>query len=105
MDCTVWTERHRTRLACRRPGEAHRDIERGKVSSAARVACIARSACTSLDQNSNKYFFSEQSGTMGRILAYIYTSVYYYCCKSFPVLLHDVMVGGSLRTCSFYFLV
>ena len=33
---------------------AHRDIERGKVPSAARVACIARSACTSLDQNSNK---------------------------------------------------
>ena len=28
--------------------------ERGKVPSAARVACIARSACTSLDQNSNK---------------------------------------------------
>ena len=33
---------------------AHRDIEWGKVPSAARVACIARSACTSLDQNSNK---------------------------------------------------
>ena len=48
-------ERHRTRLACRRPGEgAHRDIERGKSPSAARVACIARSACTSLDQNSSK---------------------------------------------------
>ena len=28
--------------------------ERGKVPSAARVACIARSACMSLDQNSNK---------------------------------------------------
>ena len=55
VDCTVWNERHRTRLACRRPGTgAHRDIERGKVPSAARVACIARSACTSLDQNSNK---------------------------------------------------
>ena len=55
MDCTVWNERHRTRLACRRPGAgAHRDIERGKVPSAARVACIARSACTSLDQNSNE---------------------------------------------------
>ena len=52
MDCTVWNERQRTRLACRRPGTgAHRDIERGKVPSAARVACIARSACTSLDQN------------------------------------------------------
>ena len=49
VDCTVWNERHRTRLACRRPGAgAHRDIERGKVPSAARVAC------TSLDQNSNK---------------------------------------------------
>ena len=35
---------------------------------------------------------SEQSGTMGRILGYIYTSIY-YSCKSFPVLLHDVMVG------------
>ena len=52
VDCTVWNEHHRTRLACRRPGPgAHRDIERGKVPSAARVACIARSACTSLDQN------------------------------------------------------
>ena len=41
--------------SCRRPGAgAHRDIERGKVPSAARLACIARSACTSLDQNSNK---------------------------------------------------
>ena len=58
MDCTVWNEYHRTRLACRRPGpRAHRDIERGKVPSAARVACIARSACTSLDQNSNKQIF------------------------------------------------
>ena len=48
-------ERHRTRFACRRPGVgAHRDIERGKAPSAARVACIARSACTSLVQNSNK---------------------------------------------------
>ena len=44
-----------TRLACRRPGPgAHTDIERGKVPSAARVACIARSACTSLVQNSNE---------------------------------------------------
>ena len=40
---------HRARLACRRPGAgAHRDTERGKVPSTARVACIARSACTSL---------------------------------------------------------
>ena len=30
---------------------------------------------------------------MGRILGYIYKSIY-YCCKSFPALLHDVMVGG-----------
>ena len=29
------------------------------------------------------------------IVGYIYTSIY-YCCKSFPVLLHDVMVGGVL---------
>ena len=35
MDCTVWNERHRTRLACRRPGAgAHRNIERGKVPNA-----------------------------------------------------------------------
>ena len=35
MDCTVWNERHRTRLAFRRPGAgAHRDIERGKEPSA-----------------------------------------------------------------------
>ena len=55
VDCTVWNEHHRTRLACRRPGPgAHRDIERGKVPRAARVACIASSACTSLDQNSNE---------------------------------------------------
>ena len=55
VDCTVWNERHRTRFACRRPGAgANRDIERGKVPGTARVACIARSACTSLDQNSNK---------------------------------------------------
>ena len=49
MACTVWNKHHRTRLACRRPGPgAHRDIERGKVPSAARVACIARSASLSL---------------------------------------------------------
>ena len=30
------------------------EAERGKVPSAARVACIARSACTSLGQYSNK---------------------------------------------------
>ena len=55
MDGTVSKERHKTRLACRRPGAgAHRDIERGKVPSAARIACIVRSARTSLDQNSNK---------------------------------------------------
>ena len=51
---------------------AHRDIERGKVPSAARIACIARSACTSLDQNSNKENFSEQSGTDCRIYIHIY---------------------------------
>ena len=42
MNCTVWNERHRTRLAFRRPGAgAHRDIERGKVPSAARVAYLS----------------------------------------------------------------
>ena len=82
---------------------AHRDIERGKVPSAARVACIARSACTSLDQNGNKQNFSEQSGTMGKILAYIYTSIY-YCCKSFAVLLHDVMVGDWIASYVFIFI-
>ena len=42
MDCTVWNEHHRTRLACRRPGPgAHRDIERGPVSLAARYrGCV-----------------------------------------------------------------
>ena len=39
---------------------------------------------------------------MGRILAYIYTSTY-YCCKSFPVLLHDVMVGGWIASYVFTF--
>ena len=38
VDCTVRNERHRTRLACRRPGaRAHRDIAWGKVPSTARV--------------------------------------------------------------------
>ena len=41
-DRTVWNEHHRTRLACRRPGPgAHRDIERGKVPSTARVAYLS----------------------------------------------------------------
>ena len=36
MDRTVWNERHRTRLAFRRPGAGtQRDIERGKVQGAA----------------------------------------------------------------------
>ena len=34
---------------------------------------------------------------MGRILGYIYTSIY-YCYKSFPVLLHDVIVGGWIAS-------
>ena len=97
--CTVWNERHRTRLACRRPGAgAHRDIERGKVPRAARVACIARAACTSLDQNSNKSNFSEQSGTMGRTLGYIYTHLSTTAVS--PILYCFTMswwVGGSLR--------
>ena len=61
--------------------------------SAARVACIARSACTSLDQNRTATkLFGTLRGTDCRICI-DYTSIYYYCCKSFPVLLHDVMVG------------
>ena len=43
------------------------------------------------EQQQNKTF--RNSGTVGRILGYTYSSIY-YCCKSFPVLLHDVMVGG-----------
>ena len=42
------------------------------------------------EQQQNKTF--RNSGTVGRILGYTYSSIY-YCCKSFPVLLHDVMVG------------
>ena len=46
---------HGLHVADRAPGPGgHSDIERGKVPSAAMVACIARSACTSVDQNSNK---------------------------------------------------
>ena len=42
VDCAVWNEHRRTRLACRRPGPgAHRDIKRGKVPSAARVAYLS----------------------------------------------------------------
>ena len=82
---------------------AHRDIERGKVPSAARVACVPRSACTSVGQNSNKLNLSVKSGTMGRIVGYIYTSIY-YCCKSFSVLLHDVMVGGWIASYVFIFI-
>ena len=33
---------------------------------------------------------------MGKIQGYMYTSIY-YCCKSFPLLLHDVMAGGWNR--------
>ena len=42
---------------------------------------------------------------MGRILGYIYiyTSIY-YCCKSFPVRLHDVMVGGWIASYVFIFI-
>ena len=57
MDCIVWNERHRTRLACRRPGAGAR--------------------------------------------TYIHI---YYCCKSFPVLLHDVMVGGWIASYVFIFI-
>ena len=34
---------------------------------------------------------------------FIYTSIY-YCCKSFPVLLHDVMVGGWIASYVFIFI-
>ena len=71
-NCIVWNDRHRTRLACRRPGAgAHTDIERGKVPSAARVACIARSACTSLEQNSNEQNVSEERSADCRICIHI----------------------------------
>ena len=49
--CLEQAPEHTVCMSPTGPG-AHRDIERGKVPSAARVACIARSACTSLDQNS-----------------------------------------------------
>ena len=98
MDCTVWNEHHRTRLAFRPPGAGvHRDIEQGKVPSAARGACIARSACTSLDQNSNKKTFQNS------VVPWVGTSIYYRC-KSFPVLLYDVMVGGWIAWYVFIFL-
>ena len=101
VGCTVWNERHRTRLASRRPGAgAHRDIERGKVPSAARVACIARSACTSLDQTvTNKHFRNR----VVPWVRYTYTSIY-YCYKSFPVPLHDIMVGGWIASYVFIFI-
>ena len=56
MDCSVWNERYRTRLACRRPGAGAR--------------------------------------------TYIHI---YYCCKSFPVQLHDVMVGRWIASYVFIF--
>ena len=36
-------------------------------------------------------------------MGHIYTSIY-YCCKSFPVLLHDVMVGGWIASYVFIFI-
>ena len=36
-------------------------------------------------------------------LGHIYTSIY-YCCKSFPVLLHDVIVGGWIASYVFIFI-
>ena len=116
VDCTVWNEHHGTRLACRRPGPgAHRDIERGKVPSAARVACIARSASrvstrtersqgsmhrevsmheSRPEQNSNEKLFGTHHGrgTDCRICI-DYTSIY-YCCKSFPVRTASRCHGG-----------
>ena len=90
----------------RRGSQEHRAGEGWKmVPSAARVACIVRAACTSLDQNSSKENFSEQSDTMGRIHGYIYTSIY-YCCKSFAVLYQchggwvDRFVGVTAVLCT-----
>ena len=40
---------------------------------------------------------------MGRILGHIYTSIY-YCCKSFPVPLHDVVVGGWIASYVFIYI-
>ena len=37
-----------------------------------------------------------------KVYMFIYTSIY-YCCKSFPVLLHDVMVGGWIASYVFIF--
>ena len=74
----------------------HREVsmhESRPEQSAARVACIARSAFTSLDKNrtaTNKLFGTHR-GTDCRIC--IDCTSIYYCCKSFPVLLHDVTVG------------
>ena len=36
-------------------------------------------------------------------MGHIYTSIY-YCCKSFPVLLHDVTVGGWIASYVFIFI-
>ena len=36
-------------------------------------------------------------------MGHIYTSIF-YCCKSFPVLLHDVMVGGWIASYVFIFI-
>ena len=65
-------ERHRARLASRPPDDGTHRYRAGEalkmLPSAARVACIARAACTGLDQNSNnKETYSEQSGTMVRV--------------------------------------
>ena len=45
---------------------------------------------------------SEQRASM-KVYMFIYTSIY-YCCKSFPVLLHDVMVGGWIASYVFIFI-
>ena len=37
-------------------------------------------------------------------MGHIYTSIYYCCNKSFPVLLHDVMVGGWIASYVFIFI-
>ena len=58
MDCSVWNERHRTRLAYRRPGAGART----------------------------------------------YIHIYLLLLKSFPVLLHDVMVGRWIASYVFIFI-
>ena len=101
MECTVWNERHRTRLACRRPGAgARRDIERGKCrAQPGQHASRRKYTRVSTRTVTKKTFRNRVVLTVG----YVYTSIH-YCCKSFPVLLHDVMVGGWIASYVFIFI-